>query len=112
MEKTITISGIEVKLRTSAALPRMYRIMFGEDLFTVFLGLQNIKEGEIPTEALSVVENLAYCMAVHGGDTHKDITEWLAQFNLMDLYGAFPEILNIWNAENEQLSTPKKENEQ
>ena len=33
IEKMITVSGKEVKFRSSATVPRLYRIKFGRDIF-------------------------------------------------------------------------------
>ena len=33
LEKTVTISGREVKFRSSATVPRLYRIKFKRDIF-------------------------------------------------------------------------------
>lgn len=115
MEKTITISDKEVKIRTSAALPRLYRLKFPKrDIFGDLLGLQKqIKEqGEtLPDEALEIFENIVYIMAAHADPSITgNVAEWLEQFETFDIYKALPEILTIWNIENEQTSTAKKEN--
>lgn len=34
MEKTINIDGKEVRLRATAAVPRLYRIKFGRDIMS------------------------------------------------------------------------------
>ena len=33
MRKTITINGTEYKFKSSAAIPRIYRLKFGRDIF-------------------------------------------------------------------------------
>ena len=115
-EKTITISDKEVKIRTSAALPRLYRIKFGRDIFKDLLGLKNeIQSGEetLPTEALEIFENIAYIMAAHADPSVSgNVSEWLEQFETFDIYKVLPEILTLWGAETEQTSSAKKENEQ
>ena len=116
MEKTILISDKEVKIRTSAALPRLYRIKFGRDIFKDLLGLKNeIQSGEetLPTEALEIFENIAYIMAAHADPSVSgNVAEWLEQFETFDIYKVLPEILTLWGAETEQTSSAKKENEQ
>lgn len=50
MMKTIEIDGKEVVFKASAAIPRLYRMKFGRDIFKDLMGLQkslekNEKEG-------------------------------------------------------------------
>ena len=47
MEKTIMIDGREVRLRASAAIPRLYRIKFRRDIYKDFAALQtSVQEGD------------------------------------------------------------------
>lgn len=125
MKKTIIISGIECNFKSSAALPRMYRLKFRRDLF---VDLNNLKkqvevnqrmqeemessESDLPIDSLEIFENIAFLMHKHGDPNQpKDIDEWLEQFETFDIYEVLPEILSLWNMDNEQMSEPKKENE-
>lgn len=119
MEKTLTISGIDVKFRSSAALPRLYRLKFHKDLFVDFAKLdkeykkakkQNKEdESTLTVDSLELFENIAYLMAKHADkEVSNDIEEWLEQFETFDIYDVLPEILELWNLENRQLSQPKK----
>lgn len=113
MTKTVMIGEQEVKFRTSAALPRIYRLNFSRDIFVDmnFL-LSKSKEGvnyEDLIEVSTMVENIAYCMAKHADDTIPDtIDEWLGQFDTLDIYGILPEIITLWADEQRTTSTPKK----
>ena len=115
MRKTIIINGTEYKFKSSAAIPRIYRLKFGRD---IFVDMQKIekqikvqqrlkdemqkkceKEGTefdesefesgIPIESLEMFENIAFLMHKHG-DT------------------ILPEIMDMWKAENKQMSVSKK----
>lgn len=125
MRKTIEISGIECNFKSSAAVPKMYRMKFGKD---IFVDLSNLKKqldiqkrikdetGEdaslLPIDSLEMFENIAYIMHKHGDPTQpSDELEWLEQFETFDIYEVLPEILEMWEKENKQLSIPKKENE-
>ena len=135
MKRTITISGIQCEMKSSAAIPRMYRLKFGRDIFVDMqkiakqIEVQNkLKEelrkqaeenGEefdeskfesgLPVESLEIFENIAFLMHKHGDPSQpKEIDEWLDQFDMFDIYKVFPEILKMWNIENKQMSTPKK----
>lgn len=117
MERTITISGKEIKMKTSAALPRLYRIKFPKrDIFSDLFGLQNElkdSDGILPTDALEIFENIAYIMAAHADPSITgNVAEWLEQFESFDIYKIMPEIIQLWTAENEQTSIEKKEDEQ
>lgn len=135
MRRTITISGIQCEMKSSAAIPRMYRMKFERDIFVDMqkiakqIEVQNkLKEelrkqaeenGEefdesefessLPVESLEIFENIAFLMHKHGDPSQpKEIDEWLDQFDMFDIYKVFPEILKMWNVENKQMSTPKK----
>lgn len=139
MRKTIMIGSVECNFKTSAALPRMYRLKFQRDLFNDLNSIdrqikaQEKKKGEmrqialdkgipfdeseyestLPVNTLTTFENIAFLMHKHGDSTQPtEIDEWLDQFETFDIYNVFPEILGMWNDENKQFSTPKKENEE
>lgn len=122
MRKTITISGIECDFKSSAAIPRMYRLKFGRDIFVDMEKLQKqVKRQEklkeegteessyLPIDTLEMFENIAFLMHKHGDPNQpSDIDEWLEQFDVFSIYEVLPEILEMWNLENKQTSTPKK----
>ena len=139
MRKTIMIGSVECNFKTSAALPRMYRLKFQRDLFNDLNSIdRQIKaqekkkeemrqialdkgipfdeseyESTLPVNTLPTFENIAFLMHKHGDPTQPtEIDEWLDQFETFDIYNVFPEILGMWNDENKQFSTPKKENEE
>ena len=66
-------------------------------------------ESEIPIESLEMFENIAFLMHKHGDTTQPDdINEWLDQFETFDIYEILPEIMDMWKAENKQMSVSKK----
>lgn len=123
MRKTIVISGIECNFKSSAALPRIYRLKYGRDLIVDMMSLnkqitlqEKIKEetGEenstLPLHSLEMFENIAFIMHKHGDPSQpQEIEEWLEQFETFDIYKVFPEIIKLWKLENQQMSEPKKE---
>lgn len=138
MKKTVIINGIECKLKSSATIPRIYRLKFGRDIFVDMTKLQKqisaqeklmkeLKEqaeaegkefdeeeigSSLPISSLEMFENIAFLMHKHGDPSQpSDIEEWLDQFETFDIYEILPEILEMWNLENRQLSTPKKKSE-
>lgn len=102
-EKTINISGIDVKFRASAAIPRMYRIKYGRDIIKDLHKLQGSLEAkedegeDIPIDDLELFENVAYIMAKHGDpDIPATVEDWLEQFEMFSIYEVLPEILDLW----------------
>ncbi len=128
MQKTIEIDGRKCEFKTSAAIPRMYRIKFGRDIFTDMskmkkeleiqekIRTEQEKKGEIfestlPVSVLEAFENIAFLMHRHGDSSQPtDIEKWLEQFETFDIYKILPEIIEMWGIENKQTSIPKKEN--
>ena len=122
MEKTIMIDGREVRLRASAAIPRLYRIKFRrdilQDLQTIKKAVEksvqeNAQEGgqmsSIPLEALELFENVSYLMAKHADPAvPSTVEEWLDSFETFSIYTVFPAIEELWMANVQQLSTPAK----
>lgn len=135
MKKTIEINGMQCKFKSSAAIPRMYRMKFRRDIFTDMNSLkkqvdaqnrlkedlkkqaeekgEEFNEGEfesgLPIESLEMFENIAFLMHKHGDPSQpSDIDQWLEQFETFDIYKILPEILEMWNLENKTNSNPKK----
>ena len=122
MEKTIMIDGREVRLRASAAIPRLYRIKFRRDILQDMQTIkkaveksvqENAKEGgqmsSIPLEALELFENVSYLMAKHADPAiPSTVEEWLDGFETFSIYTVFPTIEELWMANVQQLSTPAK----
>lgn len=122
MEKTIMIDGREVRLRASAAIPRLYRIKFRRDILQDMQTIkkaveksvqENAQEGgqmsSIPLEALELLENVSYLMAKHADPAvPPTVEEWLDGFETFSIYTVFPAIEELWMANVQQLSTPAK----
>jgi hypothetical protein len=105
LEKTIEISGKPVKFRSSAAIPRIYRLKFRRDIFKDLSKLEksyqaSAKDSEdFEIDDLEIFENVAYIMAYHADPTiPKTIDEWLDQFEMFSIYQVLPEILELWGS--------------
>jgi hypothetical protein len=104
LEKTVKIGDTDVKFRSSASVPRLYRIKFGRDIFKDLSKLEKSykeKAGEdgssMEIEDLEIFENVAYIMAFHADPTiPKTIDEWLDQFEMFSIYQVLPQILELW----------------
>lgn len=136
MRKDLEIDGKICHFKTSAAIPRMYRIKFKRDLFVdmdrlrIDVEQQEKKNEEARKEAeaegrgytessglsitsLEVFENIAYMMHKHGDpEQPNEIDEWLEQFETFDIYAILPEILDMWQQENATTSLAKKKKDQ
>ena len=106
LTKMVKVGDREVAFKSSAAIPRMYRIKFKRDIFKDLSKLEQsykdkddgTKEFEI--EDLEIFENVAYIMALHADPTGtpSTIDEWLDQFEMFSIYEVLPEILELWGS--------------
>ena len=103
IEKEIDVGGKKVLFRSSAAIPRIYRLKFKRDIFKDLSKLEKSysKKGDddedIEIEDLEIFENVAYIMAYHADSTiPKSIDDWLDQFEMFSIYQILPEILELW----------------
>ena len=104
LTKTVKVGDKDVTFKSSAAIPRMYRILFKRDIFKDLSKLENAysdkTEGgeQMPIEDLEIFENVAYCMAKHADPSIGDINEWLDQFEMFSVYEVLPDILDLWGS--------------
>ena len=104
LKKTVKVGEKEVTFKSSAAVPRMYRIKFKRDIFKDLTRLEkSYKEKddgtkEMEIEDLEIFENVAYIMALHADpeNTPKTINEWLDEFEMFSIYEVLPEIIELW----------------
>jgi len=104
IKKNITIDGIEVPFKASAAVPRLYRLKFGRDIYKDFSALQkNVKEDDeenstLDIESLEVFENIAFVMAKHADPENvpDNPDDFLEQFNTFSIYEILPQLIELW----------------
>ena len=118
LQKTVMIGDKEVRFRSSATIPRLYRIKFKRDIFKDLAKLETSykKNGggdegsSIEIEDLEIFENVAYIMAYHADHSIPGtIEEWLDQFEMFSIYEVLPEILELWGT-NLQAEVESKKN--
>ena len=86
IQKNITIDGIEVSFKASAAVPRLYRLKFRRDIYKDFAALKT-----------EVFENIAYIMAKHADSNVPDNPDdFLEQFNTFSIYEILPQLIELW----------------
>ena len=116
IKKTITVDGIEVPFKASAAVPRLYRIKFRRDIYKDFAALQtSVQEGDeegsaLDIESLEVFENIAYIMAKHADleNVPDNPDEWLEAFNTFSIYEVLPQLIELWGLNVETQAESKK----
>ena len=114
--KTIEIDGRPVKFRASAAIPRIYRIKFGRDIYKDLRDLDkavsngNPESSGLDSFSLELFENIAFVMAKHADSSIPDTPdEWLDGFNTFSIYQVLPEIIELWGL-NLQTDVQSKKN--
>ena len=104
IKKNIVIDGREIPFKASAAVPRLYRIKFGRDIYRDFASLQtNVEEEDaeksgLDIESLEVFENIAFIMAKHADPDNVPDTpdDFLEQFNTFSIYEILPQLIELW----------------
>ena len=117
IQKNITIDGIDVPFKASAAVPRLYRLKFRRDIYQDFAALQKSvgekteESSALDIESLEVFENIAYIMAKHADPTAVPDSpeEWLDEFSTFSIYHVLPEIIELWGL-NIQSEVESKKN--
>ena len=99
--KKSEIDGQQVDFRASAAVPRLYRIKFGRDIYKDLRSLEKSvgdndeESSSLDLFSLEMFENIAYIMAKHA---HPDQVpdEWLENFNTFSIYQILPQLIELW----------------
>ena len=115
MVKTIEIDGRQVSFKASAAIPRIYRVKYGRDIFKDLMKLEKaLSENTADNSGLDLFsletfENIAYLMAKHADPSVPDTAEeWLDGFSVFSIYQVLPEIVELWGLNVETQSATKK----
>ena len=113
--KRIEIDGRQVAFNASAAVPRIYRVRFGRDLFEDLSVLMDAIDqssednSTLSVKALTTFEDIAYTMAKHADPTIPETPEeWLDGVNIFSIYGILPQIVEMWKLNSATTSESKK----
>ena len=103
MEKTIQIGDIEVNLKCTASTPRVYRLLFGTDIFHDISKIQGLSGGvseQIASvgEGIDTMNQIAYAMAKQADSGILPFDEWLDQFGMMDIMAVTGDIMELWGS--------------
>ena len=117
--KYIEIDGKQVPFKASAAIPRIYRLKFGRDIFTDVDRLIEATKGEkaerstLDIETLNIFEDVAYTMAKYADPDVPDTPEaWLDGFDMFAIYFILPQIIELWRLNTQTTVEGKKKVEQ
>ena len=116
---------VEIKMRASALVPKLYRYKFQRDMISDLTSLkraynkaqqlpegateEEIEEAQLSVLDLQLFENCAYIMAKHADSTVPDNPDdWLDTLPMMSIYEAMPQILTLWQYNNHTTAIPKK----
>lgn len=113
--KNIEIDGKEIPFRASAAIPRIYRVKFGRDIYKDLAFLNKVVKNNseeasgLDSLSLEMFENIAYVMAKHADPDIPDTAEeWLDEFNVFSIYQILPKIIELWNLNIQTQAESKK----
>mgnify|MGYP000031372794 CR=1 FL=1 len=115
--KKIEIDGKEVTFKASAAVPRLYRIKFGRDIYKDLRQLEkSVGENEednsnLDLFSLEMFEDLAWLMARHADPANVPDSpeEFLDQFNTFSIYQILPQLIELWGL-NVQTEVESRKN--
>ena len=102
--KKIEIDGQMVEFRASAAVPRLYRIKFGRDIYKDLRSLEKSvgdndeESSSLDLFSLEMFEDLAWLMARHADPAKVPDSpeEFLDQFNTFSIYQILPQLIELW----------------
>ena len=119
MIRNIEIDGKEVAFKASAAIPRIYRLKFGRDIYRDLAALEkNVGENEEGKSTLDLVslemfENITYVMAKHADPSIPNTPEeWLDEFNTFSIYQVLPQLIDLWGLNVQTDAEAKKKFDQ
>ena len=119
MTRNITIDEKVVAFKASAAIPRIYRLKFGRDIYRDLAALEkNVGENEegksnLDLLSLEMFENIAYVMAKHADPTIPNTPEeWLDEFNTFSIYQILPQLIELWGLNVQTDAEAKKKFDQ
>lgn len=137
MDKILTIDGKEVGFRATALTPRLYRHKIGRDIIRDLNRLRKayvrvmqvqqsapsedatpeelsayteaLQDAQLDVLDLEIFEDAAYVMAKqYDASIPGSPEEWLEEFSTFSVYKVLPEILELWQLNQQTTSTSKK----
>lgn len=116
MIKTIKIGNKEIEMKSNALTPVLYTNYFKSDMMAEMLRIQKQMESTTnPDDIMNGVDTqtffkVAFIMS-GASKQHIDYFDWLEQFEMIDMYEALPDIMEVWMGNTGSVVediTPKK----
>lgn len=90
--------------KASAAVPRLYRVKFGRDIYRdlrqleTSVGDNNEDASSLDMFSLEMFEDLAWIMAKHAKpqEVPDNPEDFLDQFNTFSIYQILPQLIELW----------------
>ena len=113
--KNIEIDGRLVPFKASAAIPRIYRLKFGRDIFADIDKLMEATNNGNPEASgldvitLEIFEDVAFTMAKYADPSVPETPDaWLDGFDMFSIYFILPQIIELWRLNNAITVESKK----
>lgn len=113
--RSIEIDGRPVPFKASAAIPRIYRLRFGRDIFAdidrlmAAMDKQSPESSDLDLITLGIFEDVAYTMAKYADpEVPETPEEWLDGFGVFSIYFILPQIIELWGLNNKTEVQGKK----
>lgn len=115
--RDIPVGTTTIPMRSSALIPRLYRVKFGRDIMRDMMRLQKNMHAaqdnpdvDLDAADLTIFEDVAWIMAKHADpNVPGDPDEWLGGLpGVLSIYEALPEILALWSENLKTTSVPRK----
>ena len=115
--KPTAMKELEVTFKASAAVPRLYRIKFGRDIYKDLrqleksVGENDEDNSNLDLFRLEMFEDLAWLMAHHADPAKVPDSpeEFLDQFNTFSIYQILPQLIELWGL-NVQTEVESRKN--
>ena len=115
--KPTAMKELEVTFKASAAVPRLYRIKFGRDIYKDLrqleksVGENDEDNSNLDLFRLEMFEDLAWLMARHADPAKVPDSpeEFLDQFNTFSIYQILPQLIELWGL-NVQTEVESRKN--
>ena len=101
MEKTIVIDGKNIKLKSNALLPLIFKTNFGRDIFEVQsqvfgLGREGLNIRQMRDIECLGIQQVVWAMAKAADKNISPFEDWLSQFDEFPIFDFFNEILDLF----------------
>ena len=115
--KPTAMKELEVTFKASTAVPRLYRIKFGRDIYKDLrqleksVGENDEDNSNLDLFSLEMFEDLAWLMARHADPAKVPDSpeEFLDQFNTFSIYQILPQLIELWGL-NVQTEVESRKN--